>query len=75
MGDWLKANPTFSMDDYLWKISVPLAKILAHDMTYIKYLSEKQAKQQSVIKTAQRVDDPMQLLNDFGTPIFNKDDK
>lgn len=44
MADWLKANPTFSMEDYLWKISLPFAKIMMADATRIAYLSEDAAK-------------------------------
>lgn len=73
MADWLKANPTFSMDDFLWKISVPFARILSADQTHIIYLSKEEAKKAKTVKTAQRIDDPMQLMTDTGVPVFNKD--
>lgn len=44
MVDWLKANPSFTMNDYLWGISVCMAKVMAADATHSVYLSEKQAK-------------------------------
>lgn len=44
---------------------------MAYDATKIIYLPEKEAKKQRILKTAQRVDDPMELLNDFGAPVFN----
>ena len=33
-----------SMEDYLWKYSIPMIKIMGMDNSHVKYLSEKQAK-------------------------------
>lgn len=71
MADWLKANPAFTMEDYLWHLSVPFTKIMAADATYTKYLSEKQAKKHKQENNAQHIDNPMDLLADTGIPVFN----
>lgn len=73
MTDWLKANPSFTIDDYLWKISVPFAKIMASDATYTKYLSEKELKKVKQTHNVEKIDDPMKWLQDTGTPVFNVD--
>ena len=70
MVDFLKSNPAFSMHDIMWNLSVPFVKVMMYDATQVHYLSEKQAKKMKVKKTAVRIDDPMQLLNDTGAPIF-----
>ena len=70
MVDFLKANPAFSMHDVMWNLSVPFVKIMNIDATQVHYLSEKQAKKIKTKKAAVRIDDPMQLLNDTGAPIF-----
>ena len=70
MVDFLKANPAFSMHDVMWTLSVPFVKIMNIDATQVHYLSEKQAKKIKTKKAAVRIDDPMQLLNDTGAPIF-----
>ena len=75
MVDWLKANPAFSMEDYMWKLSVPMAKIMAADATHTIYLSEKQAKKYNIKKNAVRVDSIKDMMTDLGTPVFKKKPK
>ena len=75
MADWLKANPTFSMDDYLWKISVPFAKIMQSDQTSVAYLSEKAAnefrrKTKPKNKNNGVYDDPSEFAAAIGIPIL-----
>lgn len=70
MIDFLKAYPSFTMYDYVWGLSAPLIKVMLMDATQVHYLSEKQAKKMKAKKAAVRIDDPMQLLNDTGAPIF-----
>lgn len=65
MVDFLKANPFISMEDYKWRLSVPMIKIMAMDNTHINYLSDKQIERRNskVIGNGTK-------LNDLGLPIF-----
>lgn len=65
MVDFLKANPFVSMDDYKWKLSVPMIKIMLYDNTRVHYLSEKQAKR----KNATVINNADDLINDLGIAI------
>lgn len=67
MVDFLKANPFVTMDEYKWKISFPMAKLMCADNTRVHYLSEKERER----KKSKTVDmrNP-QMLNDLGIPIF-----
>jgi hypothetical protein len=65
MVDFLKANPFVSMEDYKWKLSVPMIKLMSMDNTHIHYLSEKQAE-----KRKSKVIDGKNLTNDLGIPII-----
>lgn len=71
MVDFLKANPYVSMEDYKWRLSVPMIRLMAMDNTRVNYLSEKQVKQ----KNATKIDSVEDLMNDLGMPIdlLNKD--
>ena len=44
MVDFLKANPFVSMEDYKWKLSGPMIRIMSDDNTRVNYLSEEEAK-------------------------------
>lgn len=63
--DFLKANPFVSMEDYKWRLSVPMIKIMSMDNTHINYLSDKQIERRNskVIGNGAK-------LNDLGLPIF-----
>ena len=65
MVDFLKANPFVSMEDYKWRLSFPMIKIMAMDNTHINYLSDKQIERRNskVIGNGAK-------LNDLGLPIF-----
>jgi hypothetical protein len=65
MVDFLKAYPFISMEEYKWKLSVPMIRIMTIDNTRIHYLSEKQAK----MKNATVINDASELLNDLGMSI------
>lgn len=67
MVDFLKANPFVSMEDYLWKYSVPYLRLMAVDNTRVIYLSEEQAKKQNAAKFG---GDDASNLTDLGVPIF-----
>ena len=67
MVDFLKANPFVSMDDYKWKLSVPMIKIMCADNTHVNYLTEKQLENRKSI----RYDGSKGgNLNDLGIPII-----
>lgn len=65
MVDFLKANPFVSMEDYKWKLSVPMIRLMSIDNTRVHYLSEKQAK-----KRKSQIIDGSNLMSDLGLPIF-----
>lgn len=65
MVDFLKANPFVSMEDYKWRLSVPMIRIMSIDNTRVHYLTEKQAKNRKSTKI-----DGSNLMNDLGIPIF-----
>lgn len=71
MVDFLKANPSITMDEYLWKLSVPMIRIMSADFTHVEYLSENKKENTSnnevVINSAEDV-----LKNDLGIPVFGK---
>ena len=75
MVDFLKANPFMSMEDYLWKYSIPMIKIMGMDNSHVNYLSEKQAenrKFKNIDMNGKSVED---LNNDLGCKIqFPNDD-
>lgn len=65
MVDFLKANPFVSMEDYRWKLSVPMIRIMSMDNTRVHYLSENQAKK----KGATKINGAEDLMNDLGIPL------
>ena len=74
MVDFLKANPFMTMDDYLWKYSIPMIKIMGMDNSHVNYLSEKEAqnRQGKVVNT--KGVDVQELNNDLGVAIdFNNE--
>ena len=68
MVDFLKANPFVSMEEYKWKLSVPMIRLMSMDNTRVHYLSEKESK----MKNATVINSVDDLMNDLGVPIFNK---
>lgn len=75
MCDFLKAFPFVSMDDYLWKYSVPMIRIMSSDASYTLYLTEKQAKEYERYRDEHcpvGYTDPDKLMNDLGLPVFKK---
>lgn len=67
MVDFLKAYPFVSMEDYKWKLSVPMIKLMCADNTRIHYLSDKEKERRKG-----RVIDGSNgsLMNDLGIPIL-----
>jgi hypothetical protein len=67
MVDFLKAFPFVTMEEYIWKYSLPMIKLMSIDNTRVHYLSEKQAEK----KKAKKINtNNKQELNDLGIPIF-----
>ena len=69
MVDFLKANPFMTMEDYLWKYSIPMIKIMGMDNSHVNYLSESQAKNKSVKTVDVNHMSVEELNNDLGTKI------
>lgn len=67
MMDFLKAFPFISQEEYKWKFSLPMIKLMSADNTRVNYLSEKQAEQRKS-KTINK--DNINVLNDMGYKIF-----
>ena len=69
MVDFLKANPFMTMEDYLWKYSIPMIKIMGMDNSHVNYLSEKQAANRGVNTVDVNRMSVDELNNDLGTKI------
>ena len=69
MVDFLKANPFMTMEDYLWKYSIPMIKIMGMDNSHVNYLSEKQAKTHRTHDLLRGATNAEELYTDLGTPI------
>ena len=69
MVDFLKANPFMTMDDYLWKYSIPMIKIMGMDNSHVNYLSEKEAKNRGVKNVDMNGSSVNELNNDLGVKI------
>ena len=65
MVDFLKANPFVTMDDYKWKLSVPMIRLMISDNTRIHYMSENEAKKEGAVI----INDAEDLMNDLGMSI------
>lgn len=65
MVDFLKANPFVTMEDYKWKLSVPMIRLMCADNTRVHYLSENEQK----MKNATVINDAESLMNDLGFSI------
>lgn len=69
MVDFLKANPFMTMEDYLWKYSIPMIKIMGMDNSHVNYLSEKEAKSRGGKTIDTKNMSIEELNNDLGTNI------
>ena len=65
--DFLKANPFVTLEDYKWKLSVPMIRLMSVDYTRIHYLSDK-AKQKKEA-SAKAINSAEDLLSDFGMSL------
>lgn len=69
MVDFLKANPFMTMEDYLWKYSIPMIKIMGMDNSHVNYLGENQAKNKGFKTLDINNMSVEELNNDLGTKI------
>ena len=67
--DFLKANPFMTMDDYLWKYSIPMIKIMGMDNSHVNYLSEKQVEDRKFKTVDVNGKSTEELNNDLGMAI------
>lgn len=71
MADFLKAFPFVSMEDYMWKMSSPMIRIMAADNTHVEHLSEKQAQKLKRMKHGMHIGDMGNgFVNDLGQNIM-----
>ena len=66
MVDFLKANPSITMEEYKWKLSIPMIRLMSSDFTHVKYLSDEEIAK----RDARYITSPEQLLNDLNIPVF-----
>lgn len=44
MVDFLKSFPFLTIDDYKWRLSAPMVRIMSADNSHVNYLTEKQVE-------------------------------
>lgn len=71
MVDFMKAFPSVSLDDYLWKLSVPMIKLMRFDNTHLEHLSEKEAKRRKAEREGSHIggEHGFDMVNDLGQQI------
>jgi len=70
MVDFLKACPFVTMEDYKWKLSVPMIRLMMMDNTHVNYLTEKQvARRKGKMIDVEKLAEQHSLVNDFGGTI------
>ena len=71
MVDFIKAFPSVSVDDYLWRLSVPMVQLMRFDNTHLEHLSDKEAKRRKAERDAVQIGGEYGFdgLNDLGQPI------
>lgn len=70
--DFIKQYPSMTFEDYFWKYSAPMIRIMSSDGTYSTILSEEQAKAYWAKKKSQgkNYDNIDAFQNDLGLPLF-----
>lgn len=70
--DFIKQYPSTTFEDYFWKYSAPMIRIMSSDGTYSMTLSEKRAEEywRKHPKKEKVYDDPDMFTNDLGIPMF-----
>jgi hypothetical protein len=70
MVDFIKSfNGAVTIDDYMWKYSIPMIKIMGMDNSHVNYLSEKQAKTHRTHDLLRGATNAEELYTDLGTPV------
>ena len=67
--DFLKANPFMTMEDYLWRYSIPMIKIMGMDNSHVNYLSEKEVENRKTKTVDMNGKSVQELNNDLGIKI------
>ena len=63
-----------TMDDYFWKYSIPMIKIMGMDNSHVNYLSEKQIENRKLKTVDVSKKSVEELNNDLGIKInFDND--
>lgn len=70
MCDFLKAYPFMTIEDYFWKYSMPFIKIMTHDATYTKYLTEAQRKKKEDAKNSETFEDALDFAASTGALVI-----
>lgn len=70
MVDFLKQNPYVTREEYMWEWTIPQIRLASYDFTHVRYLSEEEAKAAKKAKNVKSYDNPKDLVNDLGIPIF-----
>lgn len=65
MTDFLKAMPSVTREEYMWKWTIPQIKLAMYDYTHVEYHTDEETKKEEV---KQSVTD---FVNDLGIPIMN----
>lgn len=58
-----------TFEDYFWRYSGPLVRLMSMDGTSVRYLSEKQAKALKEKQSSRTYNDLDLFMNDLGLPI------
>lgn len=67
MTDFLKVMPSVTLDDYMWKWTIPQIKLAMYDYTHIEYHTEEENKKNVKTTVINSAED---LMNDLGFTIF-----
>ena len=54
----------------MWEWTVPQIRLASYDYTHVNYLSEEEAKAVKKTKNVKSYDNPQDIVNDLGIPIF-----
>ena len=57
-------------EQYMWEWTIPQVRLATYDYTHVNYLSEEEAKAAKKAKNVKSYDNPQDLVNDLGIPIF-----
>lgn len=69
MVDFLKYNPYMTIEDYQWKYSIPMIKIMGMDNTHSVCLSKKEIERRKGQVVNTKGKSVQELNNDLGVKI------